>query len=48
MQLYTAFKLLAADFVDGPLRNAKKSKVIVALLALVVGIIAMSVLGKWA
>lgn len=47
-QLYTAFKLLSADFVDGPLRTAKKSKVFVALAALVVGIIAMSILGKWA
>jgi zinc transporter 1/2/3 len=47
-QLYTAFKLLSADFVDGPLRDAKPYKVFTALAAMVVGLIAMSVLGKWA
>jgi zinc transporter 1/2/3 len=46
--LYTAFKLLAHDFVDGPLKHAPVSRVLTALAALVVGLIAMSVLGKWA
>lgn len=46
--LYTAFKLLAGDFVDGPLRHAGMGKVLPALGALVVGLIGMSVLGKWA
>ena len=46
--LYTAFKLLAHDFVDGPLRHALIKRVLVALAAIVVGLIAMSVLGKWA
>jgi zinc transporter 1/2/3 len=46
--LYTAFKLLAHDFVDGPLRHAPASKVGPAIGALVVGLIGMSVLGKWA
>jgi zinc transporter 1/2/3 len=48
VQLYTAFKLLSADFTEGPLRDAKPLKVIVALVALTIGMIAMSVLGKWA
>ena len=46
--LYTAFKLLSSDFTEGPLRDAKAGKVIVAFAALVAGLIAMSVLGKWA
>jgi zinc transporter 1/2/3 len=46
--LYTAFKLLANDFVDGPLRDAKPLKVVVAFGSLMVGLVAMSVLGKWA
>lgn len=46
--LYTAFKLLAHDFVDGPLRHAPAGKVVPAVGALVVGLIGMSVLGKWA
>lgn len=46
--LYTAFKLLSADFTDGPLRTARPFKVFVAMASLVVGLIAMSVLGKWA
>ncbi|WVO16830.1 hypothetical protein L204_104516 [Cryptococcus depauperatus] len=46
--LYTAFKLLSSDFTEGPLRDAKLYKVLVALGALVAGLIAMSVLGKWA
>jgi zinc transporter 1/2/3 len=46
--LYTAFKLLAGDFTDGPLKRAKLGKVLVAMASLVVGMIAMSVLGKWA
>jgi hypothetical protein len=47
-QLYTAFKLLSSDFVDGPLRDAKPYKVFTALGAMTVGLIAMAVLGKWA
>lgn len=46
--LYTAFKLLAHDFVDGPLKHAPISKVLVAIASMVVGLIGMSVLGKWA
>ena len=46
--LYTAFKLLSGDFTEGPLRNARPMKILVALASLVVGMIAMSVLGKWA
>ncbi|TXT12837.1 hypothetical protein VHUM_01238 [Vanrija humicola] len=46
--LYTAFKLLAVDFTDGPLKNAKVSTVCVALGSVIVGMVAMSVLGKWA
>ncbi|TYJ58345.1 hypothetical protein B9479_000891 [Cryptococcus floricola] len=46
--LYTAFKLLSTDFTGGPLRDAKASKLMVALAALTAGLIAMSVLGKWA
>lgn len=46
--LYTAFKLLAHDFVDGPLKHAPISRVVTALAAVIVGLIAMSVLGKWA
>ncbi|ODN74016.1 hypothetical protein L202_07498 [Cryptococcus amylolentus CBS 6039] len=46
--LYTAFKLLSTDFTGGPLRDAKASKIMVALAALTAGLIAMSVLGKWA
>ncbi|WVR07335.1 hypothetical protein IAU60_004376 [Kwoniella sp. DSM 27419] len=46
--LYTAFRLLSCDFTDGPLRDAKLSKIVVALSSMVVGLIAMSVLGKWA
>lgn len=46
--LYTAFKLIATDFVDGPLRRAKWSKVVAAFLAVIAGLICMSVLAKWA
>lgn len=46
--LYTAFKLLSSDFTEGPLRDAKPLKIVVALGSVVVGLIAMSVLGKWA
>ncbi|ODN93442.1 hypothetical protein L198_05307 [Cryptococcus wingfieldii CBS 7118] len=46
--LYTAFKLLSTDFTGGTLRDAKASKIMVALVALTAGLIAMSVLGKWA
>ncbi|WWC71771.1 uncharacterized protein I206_105730 [Kwoniella pini CBS 10737] len=46
--LYAAFRLLSCDFTDGPLRDAKPFKVIVAILAMVAGMICMSVLGKWA
>lgn len=46
--LYTAFKLLSSDFTEGPLRDAKPFKIVVALGSMVVGLIAMSVLGKWA
>ncbi|WWC63097.1 uncharacterized protein I303_105696 [Kwoniella dejecticola CBS 10117] len=46
--LYAAFRLLSCDFTDGPLRDAKPFKVIVAILAMVAGMIGMSVLGKWA
>lgn len=46
--LYTAFKLLATDFVDGPLKRAPVGKVVAAGAALIVGVIGMSVLGKWA
>ncbi|KAL1406535.1 hypothetical protein Q8F55_008241 [Vanrija albida] len=46
--LYTAFKLLAVDFTDGPLKRAKVSTVCVALGAVIIGMVAMSVLGKWA
>lgn len=46
--LYTAFKLVAGDFVDGPLRRAKWSKVIAAFSAVIAGLICMSVLAKWA
>jgi len=46
--LYTAFKLLAADFTDGPLRQAKIGKVLVAMSSLLIGVIAMAILGKWA
>lgn len=46
--LYTAFKLLACDFVDGPLRHAGWSKVGAAVVAMTLGLIGMSVLGKWA
>ena len=46
--LYTAFKLLSGDFTDGPLKRAKIGKVLVAMTSLVVGMIAMSILGKWA
>ena len=47
-QLYTAFSLLAEDFTDGPLRRASPGKIIAALSAFVAGLMAMSVLGKWA
>ncbi|WWC90933.1 uncharacterized protein L201_005871 [Kwoniella dendrophila CBS 6074] len=46
--LYAAFRLLSCDFTDGPLRDAKPYKVIAAILAMICGIIGMSVLGKWA
>lgn len=46
--LYTAFKLVATDFVDGPLRRAKWSKVVAAFLAVCAGLVCMSVLAKWA
>lgn len=46
--LYTAFKLIATDFVDGPLRRAQWTKVIAATLAMVSGLVCMSVLAKWA
>lgn len=46
--LYTAFKLIATDFVDGPLRRAKWSKVVAAFLAMIAGLVCMSVLAKWA
>ena len=46
--LYTAFKLLASDFTEGPLKRAKIGKVLVAMTSLIIGMIAMSVLGKWA
>lgn len=47
-QLYTAFRLLSVDFIDGPLRRASIPRVATAVGAMVVGMIAMSVLGKWA
>ncbi|WWD02350.1 hypothetical protein V865_000389 [Kwoniella europaea PYCC6329] len=46
--LYAAFRLLSCDFTDGPLRDARPCKVIAALLAMIAGMIGMSVLGKWA
>ncbi|WVQ83154.1 hypothetical protein IAT38_005292 [Cryptococcus sp. DSM 104549] len=46
--LYTAFKLLSSDFTEGPLRDAKLYKILTAMAAMVAGLIAMSVLGKWA
>ncbi|ORX36144.1 ZIP zinc transporter-domain-containing protein [Kockovaella imperatae] len=46
--LYTAFNLLAEDFVNGPLRRAGLFKVVSALAAFFAGLVAMSVLGKWA
>jgi zinc transporter 1/2/3 len=48
IQLYTAFKLLSVDFTDGPLRSARPFKVVVAVISVVCGMVAMSVLGKWA
>jgi zinc transporter 1/2/3 len=48
LQLYTAFRLLSVDFIDGPLRRASIPRVLAAVGAMTVGMIAMSVLGKWA
>ncbi|WRT68179.1 uncharacterized protein IL334_005154 [Kwoniella shivajii] len=46
--LYAAFRLLSCDFTDGPLRDAKAYKIIVAICAMMAGMVGMSVLGKWA
>lgn len=46
--VYTAFRLIIADFIDGPVRRARWSAVLVAFISMTVGLIAMSVLGKWA
>ncbi|OCF30861.1 hypothetical protein I316_07494 [Kwoniella heveanensis BCC8398] len=46
--LYAAFRLLSCDFTDGPLRDSKLTKILVALASMVAGMIGMSVLGKWA
>lgn len=46
--MYTAFRLLSNDFTEGPLRRGKWSQVVAALIAITVGLVAMSVLGKWA
>jgi zinc transporter 1/2/3 len=46
--LYTAFKLLSVDFVEGPLRRASVRRILAAVAAMAVGMAAMSVLGKWA
>jgi zinc transporter 1/2/3 len=46
-QLYTSFKLLAADFVDGPLKNAPKKSLFASFLSLFLGILAMTILGRW-
>ncbi|BEI86704.1 hypothetical protein CcaverHIS002_0700500 [Cutaneotrichosporon cavernicola] len=45
--LYTAFKLLAADFVDGPLKNANKKSLFASLFSLFLGILSMTILGRW-
>lgn len=47
-QTYTAFKLLATDFTSGPLKTAPMRTILAALGSLMIGMIAMSVLGKWA
>jgi zinc transporter 1/2/3 len=46
--LYTAFRLLSGDFTEGPLRRGKWSAVVASLVAMFVGLISMSILGKWA
>lgn len=45
---YTAFRLLIADFIDGPVRRARWGTVTAAFLSMLVGLVSMSVLGKWA
>lgn len=46
--MYTAFRLLSGDFTEGPLRRGKWSAVVAALGAMLVGLVSMSILGKWA
>lgn len=46
-ELYSSFKLLASDFVDGPLGRASGFRVIMALVCLLSGLGVMTVLGKW-
>ncbi|CAK9785085.1 Zip-domain-containing protein [Cutaneotrichosporon oleaginosum] len=46
--MYTAFRLLSGDFTEGPLRRGKWSAVVASLTAMFVGLISMSILGKWA
>lgn len=48
LQLYTAFKLLSADFTEGPLRDAPVWKPTLAMGLMIMGMIAMAVIGKWA
>ncbi|KLT39266.1 Zinc/iron permease [Cutaneotrichosporon oleaginosum] len=45
--LYTSFKLLAADYVDGPLKNANKKRLFASFFCLFLGILAMTILGRW-
>lgn len=41
-------QLLVGDWLAGDLRTARTSTVIVAAISMLAGIIAMSVIGKWA
>lgn len=45
-QLYAAFDLLSNDWCRGALRTAPWSRVAVAMVSLIAGLVAMSVLGK--
>jgi zinc transporter 1/2/3 len=47
-QLYTAFKLLHLDFIEGPLKDAPTSRCLLAGAMIFLGCFLMSLLGKWA